>query len=309
MDLFDLHCDTISRLRDGSSFADAGAHISLEKSVGIGRWAQVYAMFVEDNAPGKDTAYDTYRQLYACFQKQMAVNTDRVAQCRTAADLKRAFSDGKCAAIVSVENGAVLGGRIERLSELARDGVRLLTLTWMGENELGCGGEAGGPLTAFGRRVLSELPRYGIIPDISHLSDEGVANVFSEYDGPVVATHSNVRRVTGHHRNLTEKQIHEIVKRRGLIGINLCRSFLSKECAKANREDVYAHISAFLECGAEDVLAFGTDFDGAPIPNDIRDLTGMCGLYHYLAGRGLTEDILRKIFFENAMRFWERNFS
>lgn len=308
MDFFDLHCDTVLRLADGSDLSDADAHINLNKAQPLERWAQVFALFVQDNASGADTAYDAYRCLRAVFLRQMRLHSDRIVFCRTAAELRAAWSAGKRAALLSVENGAVLGGRLERLAELRRDGVRLLTLTWMGENELGCGGEAGGPLTEFGRAVVRALPRYGIVPDISHLSDEGAADVFQLYDGPVVATHSNVRRVTGHHRNLTEKQIREITRRGGLIGINLCSSFLTDNKAFASRDDVYRHLDAFLSLGAQDAVCFGADFDGAPIPAGIRDIGGIPGLYEYLLGRGLSQPLLQKVFFENALRFWERVF-
>jgi len=308
MCFFDLHCDTIQCLLDGSSLADADTHVSLDKAKAFDRWAQVYAMFVGDNPPGRDTAYDTYRRLYACFRKQMVVHAGRIAPCYTAAQIEEAFAAGKYAAILSVENGAVLGGRLERLEELRRDGVRLLTLTWMGENELGSGGEAGGSLKPFGRAVLKALPDYGIIPDISHLSDEGVAAVFAQYDGPVVATHSNVRQVTGHHRNLTAKQISEIVRRGGLIGINLCSAFLSRACSAASSEDVYRHLSAFLDLGAQDVVCFGTDFDGAKTPKDVRNLSDLPALCEYLQKRGLSDTLLHKVFFENAYNFWKRNF-
>lgn len=308
MDFFDLHCDTVLRLTDGSSLADADAHINLQKAQPLGKWAQVFALFVLDNKPGRDTAYDAYRRFYAVFMRQMRLHADRIVFCRSAAELEAAWAAGKHAALLSVENGAVLGGRLERLAGLQRDGVRLLTLTWMGENELGCGGEVGGPLTEFGRSVVRALPQYGIVPDISHLSDEGVADVFRLTDGPVVATHSNVRRITGHHRNLTEKQIREVVRRGGLIGINLCSYFLADEKSHASCEDVYRHLDAFLSCGAEHTVCFGTDFDGAPIPKDIRDLSGIPALYEYLLGRGLPEALLQKVFFENALQFWKRVF-
>ncbi len=308
MNFFDLHCDTMLRLLDGSSLADADAHLNLSKAQSFEKWAQIFALFVLDNKPGRDTAYDAYRRLYAGFIRQMRLHADRIVFCRSAAELEAAWAAGKHAALLSVENGAVLGGRLERLDELRRDGVRLLTLTWMGENELGFGGEAGGPLTDFGRSVVRALPQYGIVPDISHLSDEGAAEVFRLTDGPVIATHSNARRITGHHRNLTEKQIREIVRRGGLIGINLCSSFLSDEKSRASCEDIYRHLDAILSCGAENTVCFGTDFDGAQIPCDIGDLRGIPMLYEHLLGRGLSEALLQKIFFENARQFWKRVF-
>ena len=68
MDFFDLHCDTVSRLTEGGGIADADAHINLEKARTLGRWAQVFAVFVQDNAPGADTAYASYRLQTACFR-------------------------------------------------------------------------------------------------------------------------------------------------------------------------------------------------------------------------------------------------
>ncbi len=141
MDFFDLHCDTVSRLTEGGGIADADAHINLEKARTLGRWAQVFAVFVQDNAPGADTAYASYRLQTACFRAQLAANRERIVQCRTAQETEDAFEEGRRAAILSVENGAALGGSLERLAEFQRDGVRFLTLTWMGENELGCGGK------------------------------------------------------------------------------------------------------------------------------------------------------------------------
>ncbi len=308
MDFFDLHCDTVSRLTEGGGIADADAHINLEKARTLGRWAQVFAVFVQDNAPGADTAYASYRRQTACFRAQLAANRERIVQCRTAQETEDAFEEGRRAAILSVENGAALGGRLERLAEFQRDGVRFLTLTWMGENELGCGGEAGGPLTEFGRAVVRALPQYGIVPDVSHLSDEGVAEVFECYGGPVVATHSNVRRVTGHHRNLTEKaDPGDRTARRVDRHQSVQCVFKQRPHAGMQRRRIPSS-GCVLSLGAQDTVCFGTDFDGAHVPEDIRDIGGIPRLYGYLLARGLPETVLNKVFFENAWGFWKRTF-
>ena len=121
------------------------------------------------------------------------------------------------------------------------------------------------------------------------------AEVFECYGGPVVATHSNVRRVTGHHRNLTEKQIREIVRRGGLIGINLCSAFLSSDRMRACSDDVYRHLDVFLSLGAQDTVCFGTDFDGA-CAGGYPGYRGIPRLYGYLLARGLPETVLNKVF-------------
>ena len=98
MDFFDLHCDTVSRLTEGGGIADADAHVNLEKARALGRWAQVFAVFVQDNAPGADTAYASYRRQTACFRAQLAANRERIVQCRTAQETEDAFEEGRRAA-------------------------------------------------------------------------------------------------------------------------------------------------------------------------------------------------------------------
>ena len=309
MDFFDLHCDTASALMEnGQGLEDNILHVSLKKAGAFGRWAQVFALFIHDKN-GPEAAYALYEKQYESFRGQLAKHGDKIVQCRTGQDLENAFAAGKRAAILSVENGSALRGRLDTLERFQQDGVRLLTLTWFGENELGYGSMAGGPLKPFGRQVLEALPGHGILPDISHLSDEGVAEVCSLYSGPLVATHSNVRAQCGHCRNLTKSQITEIARRGGLIGINLCRAFLGgpKDNAEyASCEDVYRHLCAFLELGAAHTVCFGTDFDGASVPRDIGDIAGIPALYDYLLGRNLAQSLLQDVFFENACRFWQR---
>ena len=306
MDFFDLHCDTLTQLmQSGGSLWDApGCHVSLKKASAFGRWAQVYACFVPDaqNGKGAFTCYERQRDVFLCQMKQCA---QQVRPCADGAALSAAFACGQRAAILSVENGAALEGDISRLEIFRRDGVRFLTLTWFGENELGYGSLAGGRLKPFGREVVKKLPEYGIVPDISHLSDEGTAELFALTDGPLVATHSNARSQNGHCRNLTDAQIREVTARGGLIGLNLCSAFLSENATSAGAEDIRRHMEAFFELGAQNVLCFGTDFDGAQVPRDIRDISGMPALYEAIL-KYYSKTLLDGVFFENAARFFRR---
>lgn len=306
MDFFDLHCDTLTRLvQTGEQLADTeSCHVSLKKASAFGRWAQVYACFVPDNQNGKG-AFACYERQRDAFLGQMARWAGQVQPCADGTALAAAFAGGRRAAILSVENGSALEGNLSRLEVFHRDGVRFLTLTWFGENELGFGSLAGGKLKPFGCEVVKKLPEYGIVPDISHLSDEGVAEVFALTDGPLVATHSNVRSQNGHCRNLTNAQIREISARGGLIGLNLCRAFLSENAASANMDDIRRHMDAFFELGAQDALCFGTDFDGAQVPQDIGDISGVPALYEALL-KHYSQALLDNVFFENAARFFTR---
>lgn len=304
MDLFDLHCDTASRMQaEQGSLADGDYQVTLTKARAFERWAQVFAIFVRDGSSG-EAAHRVYRAQVDYFAAQLALNSGAICQCRTAQQLNEALRSGKRAAILSVENGSALGGRIETLREFAADGVRALTLTWFGENDLGFGSIAGGRLKPFGREVLKALPQYGIVPDISHLSDEGMADVFSQYDGPVIATHSNARAVTGHCRNLTNAQIGEIVRRGGIIGLNLYGPFLTSDAPGACCEDAYRHIDAFLSLGAQGALCLGTDFDGGGGIEGAANISQLADLYEFLLQKNLPQAVVDAIFYGNAHHFW-----
>jgi membrane dipeptidase len=305
VDLFDLHCDTASCLLErGESIADGSYQVTLDKAAVWGRWAQVFAIFLRDGlSPAQARAQ--YAMQVARFRQEVQRHAGKIALCSTAQQMEDALAVGRCAAVLSVENGSALGGSLDALEVLAQDGVRLLTLTWFGENELGYGSMAGGTLKPFGRAVLKALPQYGIVPDVSHLSDEGVAQVFDVYEGVVVATHSNVRTVTGHCRNLTNAQIGEIVRRKGLIGLNLYRAFLSADASLASCDDAYRHVDAFLTLGAQDALCIGADFDGGGGCNNVAHMAELPHLYEYLLQKNLPRTTVDKIFFENAYRFWQ----
>lgn len=305
MDFFDNHCDTIAYLLEhGEKLQQASGQVSFKRTEEIGRWAQVFALFVDD-AQTQQTPYERYCALRDTAQRQFALYPHKMQHCRTAQDLDDALQEKRCAAILSVENAAMLEGRLERLEELQQDGIKLLTLTWYAENELGFASKVGGHLKPFGREVVRALPQVQIIPDLSHLSDEGVDDVFSLYDGAVIASHSNARSVTPHFRNVTDAQLAEIIRRNGLVGINFFLPFLHVD-GLDELAQIHRHVMYFLERGAQDVLCFGSDFDGIglDVPHEIGHIGGMPVLYRYLQTQGLSESLLQKIFFENAYRFW-----
>lgn len=305
MDYFDLHCDTALHLLDtGEMLEKATGHISLEKAEPIDRYAQVFALFVHDKFSGEAT-WQQYRKERACMHRQLLRNTDTTKLCTDAQELEEALLTGRRAVILSIENGAALGGQLSRVEEVARDGVRLLTLTWFRENELGYGSGCGsGHLKPFGYEVLKECRRVGIIPDISHLSDDGVADVFAADDGVLIATHSDARAVTNHYRNLTDEMIAELIRREGLIGLNFAKDFLHTPGENASLDDIYRHIYYFLERGCEKTLCFGSDFDGAHLPSGIDSIASIPPLFTYLQKRGLPDNVLYDIFFENALHFF-----
>lgn len=303
MDLFDLHCDTVMRISDrGETLENAAGHISLPLASGIDRYGQVFACFVHDRYKG-EAAWLQYHRQQRYFERQLHRFAHKITLCRTGADVSAAFAAGKRAAVLSIENGSALNGRIDRLERAAAEGVRILTLTWFGENQLGCGSGVGGPLKEFGFEVLDGCKRLGILPDISHLSDEGVKDVFSHWEGPLIASHSNARAVMDVPRNLPDWQIEEICRRKGLIGVTFSRSMLGGEGQPVSMEDICRQIFYLLEKGCGEILAIGSDFDGAHLPGDMAGIADMSRLYKRLRKEGLSDTQLKALFFDNANTF------
>lgn len=304
--LFDLHCDTLIRPEGGDTLNLPGGHFSLSALPEGVSWCQCCAIFIPDELKGEEaiTCYQRHRD---SFYRQMEALSDKVLPCRTAADVEAAWAQGRAAAVLTVENGSALAGRLERVETLARDGVRMITLTWNGENEIGSGNGTDRGLSPFGREAVRELERQGVIIDVSHLNDRGFDDLLETAQRPFAASHSNARSVCGHRRNLTDEQIREMVSRKCLIGLNYYNAFLRAEGQPASRDDLFRHVERFLELGAGECLALGSDADGADLPPDLDCPEKFAGLYPYFLDRGLSAAQAEGILWRNALAFFQRN--
>ena len=307
---FDLHCDTLTDTHIPNALQidtlnRPTNHLVLSALPKETRWAQCYAVFIPDPYTGKgaDTYYHDYQ---ASFARQMEKFSDLVTQCRSAAEIESAWAAGKAAAILTIENGSALAGDLNRVDVLARDGVKMITLTWNGENEIASGSTTDHGLSAFGREVIPAMEQNGILVDVSHLNDTGFYELLDVAKKPFVASHSNARAVCGHKRNLTDDQIREMAARRCLIGLNYFTLFL-RDDGNPQPEDLLRHIDRFLDLGAEDCLALGSDFDGAVIPDWLLGPQKVVELYDLLLQRGYCAELCDKLFYRNALEFFRTN--
>lgn len=308
--LIDLHCDTLTDCgREDAAWRDTledpAKVLSLSAIPPQTHWAQCFAVFTPDELRGQ-AAMDYFAASRANFDRQMEKFADRAAPCRTARDMERAWSAGKTAAFLTVENGSVLAGRMDQVEVMARAGVKAMTLTWNGENEIGSGHTTDHGLSPFGKAIIPELEKRRILVDVSHLNDVGFWQVLDIARRPFVATHSNARAVCPHRRNLTDDMIREIAARRCLIGLNYYVSFLSDR-GEASPEDLRRHVEHFLELGAGDCLALGSDFDGADLPGWLNTPDKAAGLYRRFLDWGLTRAQAEGILWKNALRFFREN--
>lgn len=313
--LIDLHCDTLTRNSwhcdrydpSRGTLDQPGFQLSLSKMPAGIRWLQCFAIFIPDQFRGQD-AIDFFDRHAASFHRQMERYGDRIAPCRDTAEAEAAFAAGRFAGMLTVEGGAVLAGRLERVEAIHDVGVRMVTLTWNGANEIASGIGAPGGLTAFGREAVAEMERVGVLVDVSHLNDRGFEDLLAVAKKPFVASHSNVRSVCAHPRNLTEEFVREMVRWGGLIGLNYANDFLSDD-GRGSMDDLYRHVCRFLELGAERCLALGSDYDGTGMHPDFDSVEKALGIYGYLTAHGIPHDIADGILFQNAWSFLRANLS
>ena len=208
-------------------------------------------------------------------------------------------------AILACEGGEMLKGDLNVLAEFDDDvRLRLLTLTWNFENEIGTAAKVNATdgLKPFGIELLHEMDRRGICADVSHLNEAGFWDVIKYAKLPPVASHSNCRWLCDVPRNLWKDQVKAIIERGGFIGINFYSDFLATN-RKATLEDVLRNIDEICALGGEDVVGFGSDFDGIDVWPEGLDHSGkLPELLELLRERGYTQEQLEKIAGRNYWR-------
>lgn len=309
--MIDLHCDTLTtKTPCTGEYADTldcpTNQIALSKIPKGTKWAQLFAIFIPDDKRGQAAIdyFDYYKESFYALAEH---HKDCFTPCRSFKDIKRTFDEKKFGGILTVEGGCVLAGQLERVRSIADAGVKLLTLVWNGENEIGSGHDTTKGLTDFGKEVIPELEKNNIIIDTSHLNDKGFEDLFKIAKKPFVASHSNARAIASHKRNLKDEFIEEIIKRQGLIGLNYHMPFLSDNESTASFDDILRHTTYFLEKGAEGCLALGSDYDGSTISDCLNSVEKAFSLYDYFIAHGIPERTADNIMFGNAYGFFERN--
>ena len=320
MNLIDLHCDTLWRLMDlegEGDLLDNDGSVSIRKLESEGAMAQFFACFVYRDAMDGNTPEEQYEAGYwhvLDMIDYMAAQTERCSgrleMAKDPADIEIIHKKGKIAAVLTVEEGGVLNGRLARLEELYERGVRLMTLLWNYENCIGAPNsrdrllmEKG--LTPFGIQVVEKMNGLGMIVDISHASDGVFWDVLRHSRKPVAATHSNCRALADHPRNLTDEMLKALGENGGVAGLNFYGPFLGTPDA-SRLEEMTAHVLHMIKVGGMDLPAIGTDFDGfdGMQKMDIPDIGRMGRLWEALKKKGLTEGQLDKIWYKNALRLW-----
>lgn len=303
MKLFDLHCDTLYRafFENGGLFNN-DFHISFDKTDDIEPYVQCMAIWVPDEFRNKNAI-----QLFENCRKKLndELKDTNIKIIYSQDDIIEIESKKGKGVVLTVEGGAVLGGKLENVDYLAKCGVKIMTLTWNGNCELGdgIGVEGAKGLTDFGKSVVAKMEQNSIVVDVSHSSVPMFYDVAELSTKPFCATHSNSKQICPHRRNLTDEQFSIIRDKGGIVGLNLSRGFLREDEDKACMFDVLRHAEHFLSLGGEKTLAIGTDFDGTDIPIDMTGIESMNKLYELFLKHNYNEKLLEDIFFNNARNF------
>ena len=183
-----------------------------------------------------------------------------------------------------------------------------MTLTWNYDNEIASGtyGDDTG-LTAFGREAVKKMDELGMIIDVSHISPRSFYDVCAASGGPVIASHSDSRAVCDHPRNITDAQFGEIMRKKGMVGVNFLPLFLNGT-NEADVSDIIKHIEHFLSLGGVDNVGLGADFDGIDeTPRDVYDAGQYGVLYNGLLRLNYPQGLVDKIFYKNYFEFVRMN--
>ena len=242
--------------------------------------------------------------LLGWIEAGVAVNAAHVTLCSTPVELYRAKAQGKRAIMPGVENGYAIGRDLSAIERLRRRGVVYMTLCHNGDNDIcdsarGCG-EHGG-LSAFGREVVREMNRTGMMIDLSHAAESTFWQVLECSEKPVVCSHSSCRALCDHPRNLTDEQMRALAAKGGVVQVTMYSGFLRKE-GEATLDDFLAHLQHAIDVAGIDHVGIGTDFDGDGKVIGCASASQLRNVTRELLRRGFAAADIEKIWGGNWLR-------
>jgi membrane dipeptidase len=255
-------------------------------------------------------------QMLDTFHIEVAKNPNTISIVTNYKEIVKTVKDGKIAAVITVEGGEPLEGKIESLRTIYRLGVRSLTLTHFPRNELGdgSGADSGSRLTNFGKEVVEEMNRLGMIIDISHLNETGFWDIIELSKAPILATHSNCKALCSHHRNLKDDQIKALAEKGGVLNLSFCAGFIKdgvgfgdpEALKKVTMLDWLDHLDHAVELVGTNQVGIGSDLDGGCGFPGLDDITRFPHITQGLVYRGYSDQDIEKILGGNNMRVFKK---
>ncbi len=237
--------------------------------------------------------------------------------CRSAAELRACLDAGKLAAVFHIEGAEAIDPDLNTLDVLYQAGLRSIGPVWSRKTIFGHGvpfrypstPDTGAGLTDHGLRLVKRCNVLGIMVDLSHLNEAGFWDVARHSAKPLVATHSNVHAICPHTRNLTDKQLAAIAESDGMVGLNFAVAFLradGKMLPEVPLEQMIRHLDHLIETLGEDRVGFGSDYDGAIVPEPLQSCAGLPKLRAAMRQHGYDDALMTKLCHGNWLRVLEK---
>ena len=319
MKVVDMHCDTISVISENRKVGiETGLYendlsLDIKKMKNGDYLLQNFAMYI--NIEKEEDPFLSCMEIIDCFEKLLIENKEEISQIYTYKDIEKNQKSGKLSALLTIEEGGVCKGDIDLLSKFYQRGVRMMTLLWNYENELGYpnglsfGDTIKKGLKEKGLEFIYKMEQMGMVVDVSHMSDEGFYDVLEHSTRPFVASHSNSRSISPHERNLTDDMIHKLALKGGIMGLNYCPYFLDanikKHEAKSRIEYIIKHIKHIVKIGGVNCLGLGSDFDGMEGELELKNASFLPILEHEMIKSGFRPSEIEAIFYKNVLNLYK----
>jgi membrane dipeptidase len=285
----------IKKVNEAAYITDKGYFEPLAKSIRF-EYAQPVAMHI-----------------VAGLFKLEAESEGQLKVIRIAAEIDDCLKKGVMAAVLHFEGAESIDNELDALDVFYQAGLRSLGLVWSRPNNFGYGvpfhfpaaPDIGPGLTDAGKALVRACNQLGIMIDLSHLNEAGFWDVAKISDAPLVATHSNAHALCASTRNLTDKQLDAIKESDGMVGLNFAVGFLRADGGNNSdtpMEVLVQHVDYLVERLGIDRVGLGSDFDGATMPNDLKDVSKLPNLIAALRKSGYDDTALKKITHENWLR-------
>ena len=243
-------------------------------------------------------------RLLTQIEEIVEVNKDRVGLAETAEDILRLKAQGKKAILRGIENGYAIGKDLALLEHFKRRGIVYMTLCHNGDNDI-CDSARGnaehGGLSPFGREVVAEMNRLGILVDMSHAAESSFYDALELSKVPIVCSHSSARALCDHPRNLTDDQMRALAKHNGVAQTTVYQGFLRKE-GEASIIDAVEHLCHAAKIMGVEHVGLGTDFDGDGGVPGLADASEVINFTCHLLRRHFSEEDIRLIMGGNFLR-------
>lgn len=256
----------------------------------------------------RQKAYDDAVGILTRVRRQVEANADKATICSTPQEIAEAKQHGLRAIVPAVENGFAIGKDLSKLETLKHLGARYITLCHNGDNDICTSAkrstDAKDGLSDFGREVVKEMNRLGLMIDLSHAGEQTFWDVLEASEAPVVCTHSSARALCNHGRNLTDRQLKALAEKGGVCQVCLYSGFLVECDREATIEDAMQHIGHMVKVAGIEHVGIGSDFDGGGTLLGCRAANEEMALTVALMKRGYSNHDIELIRGGNFLRVW-----